>query len=212
MVKLKAPSGKEVMEIKIRATAEKEEGPGRPDIGSDRKTPFDYYYHEQFMKSFISASYSKWDDDHAWSPQEWKINTETYERLGRSDETSWRTTRESQPDISHEKTQHDGTAQSVVSVVNTTPQMTCIPWCNTCAQNVYREKWWWIATTWQQVENLVTKCEIQKIGKSRIIYECMTLHNTDVNDNIYDCVTLHDACTTDHFYWTWARSSSFLSA
>ena len=36
--------------------AEKEEGPGRPDVGSDRKTAFDYYYHEQFMESFSSAS------------------------------------------------------------------------------------------------------------------------------------------------------------
>ena len=43
--------------------AEKEEGSGRPDIGSDRKTAFDYNYHEQFMESFSSASYSKWDDD-----------------------------------------------------------------------------------------------------------------------------------------------------
>ena len=36
--------------------AEKEEGSGRPDVGSDRKTAFDYYYHEQFMDSFSSAS------------------------------------------------------------------------------------------------------------------------------------------------------------
>ena len=39
--------------------AEQEEGSERPDIGSDRKTAFDYYYHEQFMESFSSASYSK---------------------------------------------------------------------------------------------------------------------------------------------------------
>ena len=36
------------------------------------------------------------------------------ERSGRPDETSWRATRESQPGFSHEETQHDGTAQSVV--------------------------------------------------------------------------------------------------
>ena len=41
-------------------TAEKEEGPGRTDVGSDRKTAFEYYDHEQFMESFSSASYSKW--------------------------------------------------------------------------------------------------------------------------------------------------------
>ena len=61
---------------------EKEEGPGRPDVGSDRKTAFDYYYHEQFMESFSSASYSKWDDDHAWSSQEWKTDSEMCERSG----------------------------------------------------------------------------------------------------------------------------------
>ena len=39
------------------------------------------------------------------------------ERSGRSDVTSWGATRESQPGFSHEETQHDGTAQSVVSEV-----------------------------------------------------------------------------------------------
>ena len=91
--------------------------PGRPDVGSDRKTAFDYYYHEQFMESFSSASYSKWDDDLAWSSQEWKTDTEMCERPGGPDVTSWGATRESQPGFSHEETQHDGTAQSVVNEV-----------------------------------------------------------------------------------------------
>ena len=69
------------------------------------------------MESFSSASYSKWDDDHAWSSQEWKADSEMYERSGRPDETSWRATRETQPGFSHEETQHDGTAQSVVNEV-----------------------------------------------------------------------------------------------
>ena len=56
--------------------AEMEERRRRPDEGSDRNTAFDYYYHEQFMKSFSSASYSKWDDDRAWSSQEWKTDIE----------------------------------------------------------------------------------------------------------------------------------------
>ena len=93
--------------------AEKEEGSGRPDVVSDRKTASDYYYHEQFIESFSSASYSKWDDNHAWSSQEWKTDTEMYERSGRPDVTSWRATRETQPGFSHEETLHDGTAQSV---------------------------------------------------------------------------------------------------
>ena len=66
--------------------AKKEERSGRPDIGMDRLKASDYYYHEQFMESFSSASYSKWDDDRAWSSQEWKTDTEMYERSGRPDE------------------------------------------------------------------------------------------------------------------------------
>ena len=69
------------------------------------------------MESFSSARYSKWDDNHAWSSQEWKTDTEMCERSGRPDVTSWGTTRESQPGFSHEETQHYGTAQSVVSEV-----------------------------------------------------------------------------------------------
>ena len=85
--------------------AEKDEGSGRPDIGIDRKKASDRYYHVQFMESFSSASYSKWDDDdHAWSSQEWKTDTEMYERSGRPDETSWRATRETQPHFSHNET------------------------------------------------------------------------------------------------------------
>ena len=68
------------------------------------------------MKSFSSASYSKWDDDRAWSSQEWKTDTEMYERSGRPDET-WRATRETRLVFSHEETHHDGTAQSVVNEV-----------------------------------------------------------------------------------------------
>ena len=98
--------------------AEKEERPGRPDIGIDRKKAFDYYYHhEQFIESSSSASYSKWDVNHAWSSQEWKIDTEMCERSGRPDVTSWGTTREIRPGVSHEETHHDGTAQSVVNEV-----------------------------------------------------------------------------------------------
>ena len=69
--------------------AEKEDRSGRPDIGTDRKIAFDYYYHEQFFESFYSASYSEWDDGHAWSSQNWKTDTEMCERSGRPDVTSW---------------------------------------------------------------------------------------------------------------------------
>ena len=91
--------------------AEKEKGSGRPDVGIDRKKAFDHYYHEQFMESFSSASYSKWDDDRAWSSQEWKTDTEMCERSGRPDQISWKMMRKVR--LGHEEIRLDGTAQSV---------------------------------------------------------------------------------------------------
>ena len=99
-------------------SAEKEKRLGTPDVDSDRKTAFDWYYHEQFMDSSSSRSYLKWDDDHAESFQKWKTDSEMCERPGRPDVTSSRATRESQPGFSHEKTHHDGIAQSVVNEKN----------------------------------------------------------------------------------------------
>ena len=93
----------------------KEERSGRLNIGIDRLKASDYYYHEQFLESFSSASYSMWDDDRAWSSQEWNTDIETYERSGRLDETSWRMIRKVRPGFSHEETLHDGTAQSVMN-------------------------------------------------------------------------------------------------
>ena len=63
----------------------KEDRSGRPGKGTDLLEGSDHYYHEQFMESFSSASYSKLDDDRAWSSQEWKTETTTYDRLGRPD-------------------------------------------------------------------------------------------------------------------------------
>ena len=56
--------------------AEKEERPGRPDKGTDLFEASDHHHHEQFIESSSSASYSKWDENHAWSSQEWKTDTE----------------------------------------------------------------------------------------------------------------------------------------
>ena len=91
--------------------AKKEEPSGRPDIGTDRLKAYDYYYHEQFMESFSSASYSKWDDDRAWSSQEWKTDIEMCERSGQPDKTSWRMVQQVRPH--HEVIRLDGTTQSV---------------------------------------------------------------------------------------------------
>ena len=83
----------------------------RPDKGTDLFEASNHHYHEQFMESFSSASYSKWDYDRAWSSQEWKTEIETYERSGRPDKTSWKMIRKVRP--GHEEILLDGTAQSV---------------------------------------------------------------------------------------------------
>ena len=63
---------------------------GRPDKGTDLFEASDHYCHEQFMESFSSKDYSKLDYDRAWSSQEWKTETTTFDRSGRPDKTSWR--------------------------------------------------------------------------------------------------------------------------
>ena len=52
-----------------------EDRSGRPDKGKDLFEASDHHSHEQFMESFFSPSYSKLDDDRAWSSQEWKTET-----------------------------------------------------------------------------------------------------------------------------------------
>ena len=89
----------------------KEDRSGRPDKVTDLFDAPDHHYHEQFMESFSSASYSKLDDDGAWSSQEWRTETTTYDRSGRPDKTSWRMVRKVRP--CHEEILLDGTAQSV---------------------------------------------------------------------------------------------------
>ena len=78
---------------------------------SDLFEASDHYFHEQFMESFSSTNYSKLDNDRAWSSQEWKTESTTYDRSGRPDKTSWRMVRKVRPD--HEEILLDGTAQSV---------------------------------------------------------------------------------------------------
>ena len=63
------------------------------------------------MESFSSASYSQLDDDRAWSSQEWRTETATYDRSGRLDKTSWRMVRKVRP--GHGEILLDGVAQSV---------------------------------------------------------------------------------------------------
>ena len=96
--------------------AEKEERPGQPVVRSDSKTAYDYY-HGQSIESSYSARYSKRDDNQAWSSQEWKTDISMCDRSGQPVVTSWEKTREPQSSSFHEKTQHDGTAQSIANEV-----------------------------------------------------------------------------------------------
>ena len=74
-----------------------EDRSGRLDKGTDLFEVSNQHYHEQFMESFSSASYSKLDDDRTWSSQEWRTEAMTYDRSRRPDKTSWRKVRKVRP-------------------------------------------------------------------------------------------------------------------
>ena len=57
----------------------KEDKSGRPGKDTNLFEASDYHYHEQFMERFLSACYSKVDDDRAWFSEEWKTETTTYD-------------------------------------------------------------------------------------------------------------------------------------
>ena len=83
----------------------------QPGKETDLFEASDHHFHEQFMESFSSTSYSKLDDDRARSSQEWKAEATTYDRSRRPDKTSWRMVRKVGPD--HVEILLDGTAQSL---------------------------------------------------------------------------------------------------
>ena len=97
--------------------AEKEERPGRPDIGIDRKRASDHYYHEQFMDSFPKQATQSGMMTVLGLLKSGKLILRCTSDRGEPDETSWRATRETQPGFSHEETHQDGTAQCVVNEV-----------------------------------------------------------------------------------------------
>ena len=55
-----------------------EDRSGQPGKAADLFEASDHHYHEQVMES--STAYSKLDYDRAWSSQEWKTETTTYDR------------------------------------------------------------------------------------------------------------------------------------
>ena len=90
-------------QIPWNAKAEKEDRTGQPVVGSDPRTALGYY-HEQFTGSSFSARYSKWDDNKAWSSQEWKADKSMDDGTGQSTKQS----------VVNEEKPHDSTERPVV--------------------------------------------------------------------------------------------------
>ena len=87
------------------AKAERDDRTGQPVVGSDPRTVPDYC-HEQSTESSFSARYSKWDDNKAWSSQEWKADKPIGDRTGQPVLTSWGKAHEYQSSFFPEKTKH----------------------------------------------------------------------------------------------------------
>ena len=88
----------------------KEDRSGRPDKGTDLFEASDHYFHEQFMESFSAVSYSKLDDDRAWSSQERKTEIKTYDQSGRLAKISCKMGRKVR--LGHDEIRLDGITQS----------------------------------------------------------------------------------------------------
>ena len=108
--------GREAMEIRIPGVRKLRKRIERCNpLWAATQEPHLAIYHEQFTESSFSARYSKWDDNKAWSSQEWKADKSMDDGMEQPVVTSWGKTHESQSSFFHEKTQHDGTGQSVVN-------------------------------------------------------------------------------------------------
>ena len=73
------------------------------------------------------SRHSKWDDNKAWTSQEWKADKSMDDGTGQPVVTSWRKTYEYQSSFFHEKTQTDGTGLSVVNEENPRDRPVVIP-------------------------------------------------------------------------------------
>ena len=77
----------------------------QPVVGRDASHE-SMHHHKQFVESSCSARYSGWDDDKAWSSQEWKADELMDDRTETPVVASWARTHEFQSSFSHEKTKH----------------------------------------------------------------------------------------------------------
>ena len=82
------------------AKAEKYDRTEQPVV--DRDTSHESVnHHKQFVESSYSARYSGWDDDKAWSSQEWKADELMDDRTVTPVVASWARTVEFQSSFSH---------------------------------------------------------------------------------------------------------------
>ena len=89
----------------LSAKAKKDERTGQPVVDRDASHE-SVHHHKQFVESSYSARYSGWNDDKAWSSQEWKADKSMDDRTGQPVVASWARTHEFQSSFSHEKTKH----------------------------------------------------------------------------------------------------------
>ena len=83
------------------AKAEKYDRTVTPVVGRDTSHE-PVHHHKQFVGSSYSARYSGWDDDKAWSSQEWKADELMDDRTGTPVVCSWARTHEFQSRFSRE--------------------------------------------------------------------------------------------------------------
>ena len=82
------------------AKAEKDDRTGQPVV--DRDASHESVHHHKKLL----VRYSGWDDDKAWSSQEWKADELMDDGTGKPVVASWARTHEFQSSFSHEKTKH----------------------------------------------------------------------------------------------------------
>ena len=85
----------------LSAKAEKYDRTEQPVVDRDAS-----HHHKQFVESSYSARCSGWDDDKAWSSQEWKADELMDDRTGTPVVAPWAKTHEFQSSFSHEETKH----------------------------------------------------------------------------------------------------------
>ena len=94
------------MKLKVLAKAEEYDRTGTPVVDRDASHE-SIHHHKQFVESSYSARYSRWDNDKAWSSQEWEADKSMDDITGQPVVASWARTHEIQSSFSQEKTKHE---------------------------------------------------------------------------------------------------------